>query len=231
MFGAIDMIGDDLDVGADLGKEGIDPAQEEEVAAWDDLEQMQCGGLSFSPGTRVLLADGKTKPISQIKPGDTVIATNIRTGKTQAEPVTAVLVRHDTDLYDLKIKTDGRTAVVGTTSNHPFWVLGIGGHGGHWVTAGALRPGTRLRGPRGGSSVVIAGWVARQSGAWMLDLTVPGGDDHDFYIGTAVFQILVHNAAAAPAATTDTLPWASKCTNGSATCLTRWVTGTPAQQP
>jgi Pretoxin HINT domain len=129
----------------------------------------------------VLLADGKTKPISQIKPGDKVIATSLSIGKIQPESVTAVLIRRDTDLYDLRIKVGGRTAVIDTTSNHPFWVPGTGEHGGRWVEAGALQHGTRLRAPDGATpAIVIGGWVPRRSAAWMWDLTVPGGNDHDF---------------------------------------------------
>jgi hypothetical protein len=195
-FGAADMVGNDGGVGAGVSQDAPDLGEEEEAAAWDDLDQLECDGLSFTAGTRVLLADGKSKPISDIKPGDKVIATNLTTGETQAESVTAVLVRHDTDLYDLKIKADGRTAVIGTTSNHPFWVPNSGGHGGRWVKAGALRYGNRLRGPgSSSSSVVVGGWVSRQSAGWMWDLTVPGDNDHDFYIGTAVSQVLVHNAS------------------------------------
>ncbi|MFV2088987.1 hypothetical protein, partial [Micromonospora sp. LOL_021] len=37
---------------------------------------------SFTPGTRVLMADGTTTPIEQVKPGDTVIATDPETGTT-----------------------------------------------------------------------------------------------------------------------------------------------------
>ncbi|MFV2088989.1 hypothetical protein, partial [Micromonospora sp. LOL_021] len=39
-------------------------------------------GNSFAPGTNVLMADGTTKPIEQVKPGDTVIATDPETGTT-----------------------------------------------------------------------------------------------------------------------------------------------------
>ena len=83
----------------------------------------------------------------QLKPGMKVLATSTKTSKTQAEPVAAVLVHHDTDLYDLKIRDHGKTAVIGTTSSHPFWVPGSGGHGGRWVEAGALKYGTHLRTP------------------------------------------------------------------------------------
>jgi len=92
-------------------------------------------GESFTANTRVLLAPGTAVRISQIAAGDKVLATNTKTGKTQAEPVTAVLVHHDTDLYDLTIRTARGTAVIHTTRNHLFW--DPSGH--RWVKAAALK--------------------------------------------------------------------------------------------
>src|SRR6202021_39038 len=111
------------------------------------------GGESFSAATKVLLANGKAVPIASLKPGQKVLATNTRTGKTQPETVTAVMVRHDTDLYDLTIRAHGRTAVIDTTSNHLFWVPGADGHG-RWVKAAALKHGTHLRTPDGSIATV-----------------------------------------------------------------------------
>ncbi|MHB1597050.1 MAG: polymorphic toxin-type HINT domain-containing protein [Streptosporangiaceae bacterium] len=149
-----------------------------------------CGGMSFTAGTRVLLASGVAIPISQLKPGEKVLATNVQTGKTQAEPVTAVLVHHDTDRYDLTIQTPHGTAVIHTTSSHLFWDPAAR----RWVKAAALKYGARLRAPAGGSAVVVTGgWVPRQSAGWMWDLTVNGGNDHDFYVDTAAAAVLVHN--------------------------------------
>jgi hypothetical protein len=42
------------------------------------------GGQSFTAATRVLLANGKAVPISSLKPGEKVLATNTKTGKTRA---------------------------------------------------------------------------------------------------------------------------------------------------
>lgn len=134
-----------------------------------------CGGESFTAGTKVLLASGVAIPISQLKPGDKVLATNAKTGKTQAEAVTAVLVHHDTDLYDLKVKAGTRTAAIDTTSSHLFWVPGAGGHSGSWFKAGALRHGTRLRIPSGGdTATVLGGWVPEPRPAADLSLTRHG---------------------------------------------------------
>jgi lipoprotein-anchoring transpeptidase ErfK/SrfK len=44
---------------------------------------------SFVPGTEVLMADGTTKPIEDVKTGDKVLATDPKTGRTKVETVTA----------------------------------------------------------------------------------------------------------------------------------------------
>jgi Pretoxin HINT domain len=90
--------------------------------------------MSFTAATMVLLASGKTIPISKIKPGDKVPATDTRTGKTKTEPASAVLVHYDTDLFDLIVRSGDRTAVIHTTRDHLFWDTTA--H--RWVKAAAL---------------------------------------------------------------------------------------------
>jgi hypothetical protein len=99
-----------------------------------------------------------------------------------------VLVHHDTNLYDLTVRARGRTAVIHTTSNHPFWDASTTGR---WVKAGALRYGTRLRTPAGGTATALGGHAPRHRSGWMWDLTIPG--NHDFYIATTAAPVLVHN--------------------------------------
>ncbi len=138
----------------------------------------------------MLLASGVAIPISQLKPGDKVEATNVKTGRTRAETVTAVLVHHDTDLYDLKIGAGHRTAVIDTTRRHLFFDLTR--H--RWVQADQLHRGDKLRGPRGrATATVISGHAPRNRDGWMWDLSVPGGNDHDFYADVATTAVLVHN--------------------------------------
>jgi RHS repeat-associated protein len=155
------------------------------------------GGESFTAATLVLMASGPAEPIAALKPGDKVLATNTKTGKTQAEPIADVLVHRDNDLYDLKIRAGKRTAVIATTRNHLFWVPAASGRGGHWVKAADLAHGTRLRTPdRANTATVVAGWVPPQHAGWMWDLSVPGNNDHDFYIDTVAAPVLVHNCPA-----------------------------------
>jgi hypothetical protein len=144
-------------------------------------------GESFTASTGVLLASGAAIPISALKPGDKVLATNVKTGKTQPETVAAVLVHHDTDLYNLTVKSGHRTTVIHTTTNHLFWDTTT--H--HWVKAAALHPGDHLRTPAGTVTTVGGGYTPRITTGWMWDLTIP--TDHDFYIDTTVSTVLVHN--------------------------------------
>ena len=132
-------------------------ATEEEAALTQEEEAAACGGMSFSPGTKVLLANGASKPISKLKVGDKVIATNTRTGKTRAETVTAVLLHHDTDLYNLKIRTRQGTAIIRTTSTHLFWDTTQR----QWVKAASLPDGDHLRTRSGSTATAIGGSPAR----------------------------------------------------------------------
>lgn len=150
------------------------------------------GGQSFTAATQVRLANGDARPISDLKPGDKVLAIDTKTGKTQAETVTAVMVHRDTDRYDLTIRTRTRAAVIHTTRSHLFWDADTR----HWVIAAALRRGTHLLVAGGSTAVVAGGGVSRQAAGWMWDLTVL--PSHDFYILADKTPVLVHNAGGPP---------------------------------
>ena len=112
---------------------------EDEVDAMD-LVRACLGGESFTPGTLVLLVSGKTIPIASLKPGDKVLATSTSTGKTSPEAVTAVLVHHDTDLYNLTVKTKSGTQVIHTTASRLFWDPYL--H--YWISANKLSKSEHL---------------------------------------------------------------------------------------
>ena len=166
-----------------LGRAGAeDPGAEE--------PSVSCGN-SFAAATPVLLASGKAVPISALKAGDKVLADDTRTGKDQPEAVTAVMVHHDTDLYDLTVKTSHGTEVIHTTSNHLFWDPSLD-YG--WIPAKHLKTGEKLKTPDGATVTVVGGTVPKQHDGWMWDLTVPGNNDHDFYVVvTTTVAVLVHN--------------------------------------
>ena len=62
------------------------------------------------------MADGTTKPISEVEVGDEVLAVDPETGQRGARRVLNLFV-HDDTLVDLGIDGD----VVTTTEDHPFW--------------------------------------------------------------------------------------------------------------
>jgi 3-dehydroquinate synthase class II len=101
---------------AETADAGSGSSGEDAGARDGDESGPSCGGESFTAKTKVLLADGKAVPISSLKPGQKVLAATTKTGKNQAETITAVLVNHDRDLYDLKVRVGGRTAVIDTAA-------------------------------------------------------------------------------------------------------------------
>ena len=126
---------------------------------------------SFAPGTRVAMADGTTKPIKDVTPGDRVNATDPITGETSARTVTAHHINQDTDLTDITISTtasgtagDGiankalvgtaaaaaATTVVHTTAHHPFWNETTNS----WINAADLTPGDQLLTADGSAATV-----------------------------------------------------------------------------
>jgi SCP1.201-like deaminase len=78
-----------------------------------------------------------------------------------------------------------------------------------WVPAAKLKYGEHLNSPDGVTAVVTGGITPKQHDGWMWDLTIPGNDDHDFYVISAQADgshgahhaeaddvpVLVHNAS------------------------------------
>jgi hypothetical protein len=50
-----------------------------------------------------------------------------------------------------------------------------------------------LKTPADQAAVVVGGSVPQVHDGWMWDLTVPGNNDHDFYVQPGATAILVHN--------------------------------------
>ncbi|WP_331773367.1 polymorphic toxin-type HINT domain-containing protein (plasmid) [Embleya sp. NBC_00888] len=142
---------------------------------------------SFVPGTGVLMANGTTKAIEDVQPGDAVLATDPETGESKPRTVlAAITTEDDKEFADLTIKTeDGEASIIATT-NHPFWVPDLK----EWVDAGDLKPGQHLRSPDGTWIWVEA---VRRFGqpARTHDLTVDYV--HTYYVSVGTTSILVHN--------------------------------------
>jgi hypothetical protein len=143
---------------------------------------------SFTPTTLVLMADGTTKPIKDIKVGERVKATDPTTGKTAGEPVTKLHNNQDNAFTDVTVATTDGPAVLHTTQEHPFWNAGT--H--HWESAARLVPGSLLIDDAGLTIKVMA--VHNWSGLHaMRNLTV--SQLHTFYVMAGKTPVLVHNTA------------------------------------
>ncbi|MFJ9350933.1 ricin-type beta-trefoil lectin domain protein [Streptomyces sp. NPDC101237] len=148
-------------------------------------QRSQC---SFSPETPVLMAGGKTKAIGKIKTGDKVEAADAGTGKHKgARTVQHVWINHDKDLLDVTIRdTNGHTATLHTTANHPFW-----DDTAHtWVPAGDLHRGDALNTATNGHAYVV-GTRTTPGTANRWNLTVQ--QLHTYYVVAGGTPILVHN--------------------------------------
>ncbi|MFF3893195.1 ricin-type beta-trefoil lectin domain protein [Streptomyces sp. NPDC001812] len=147
---------------------------------------------SFTPDTKVLMADGTTKAIKDVKAGDKVLATDPETGETTAQTVTAeILGKGVKHLVKVTIDTDGKkgskTAEVTATDKHPFWVPELD----DWIDATDLKSGQWLRTSAGTLVQITA--VERRTAldATVHNLTV--SMLHTYYVLAGAAPILVHN--------------------------------------
>ncbi|WP_229864388.1 ricin-type beta-trefoil lectin domain protein [Streptomyces djakartensis] len=157
------------------------------VNAHEDL-YTACKVNSFPGTTEVLMADGSRRPISQVRVGDHVKATDPATGQLRARKVTDTF-KHDTQrLVDITVAGGGRLK---STAGHKFYVVDHG-----WTLVSDLRAGDRLRTPDG-SVRAVTGLHDRSGLAprTVYDLTVD--DLHTFFVLAGVTPILVHNCKVA----------------------------------
>jgi RHS repeat-associated protein len=181
------------------GKKAVETAKKGAAAVKDTAKKViskakrETPCNSFAPGTRVLMADGSTKPIERVQPGDSVLATNEANGETRPRQVTASITgTGEKRLVDLTLvgagaggggppragdhAGDHASDHVVATAGHPFWTRGRG-----WVDAGGLRPGDQLRDANGRTVLVVA--TARHTArATVHNITVD--DKHTYYVQT-----------------------------------------------
>ncbi|MCE6996217.1 type IV secretion protein Rhs [Saccharothrix sp. S26] len=147
-----------------------------------------CAKHSFVATTLVLMADGSTKPISEVELGDKVKATDPTIGETTDRAVVATIVHDDEDdMTKLTVADeDGTTGTVDATSWHLVWVAAEG----RFVNIGDLRPGQQLTSSDASWAEVasVRRYVHREP---VYDLTVDG--IHTYYVVTGGSDLLVHN--------------------------------------
>ncbi|MBW6440031.1 hypothetical protein KZ829_40540 [Actinoplanes hulinensis] len=154
-------------------------------------KKMNCH--SFAAATPVLLADGTTKPISEVKIGDEVLATDPETGLTTSETVETLFDNVDEEFSDITVGlSDGTMAVLQATSNHPFWNR----TNKEWTEAGDLAYGDELHSLGEGTDATVAGVRTYSGSRHMYDLTV--SEVHTYYVLAGTTPVLVHNCDTSP---------------------------------
>jgi RHS repeat-associated protein len=135
----------------------------------------------FTEDTLIYTKDGY-KEIKDIEVGDEVYSENPETGEQGLKRVLNVFVNTTKELIHLKVGDQE----IKTTSNHPFWVEGIG-----WGDAGDLKPGDRL--------VMYSGEILEVKEAFVEYLDKPikvynfeVEDWHTYFV--TEYNVFVHNA-------------------------------------
>ncbi|TDU91872.1 RHS repeat-associated protein [Kribbella voronezhensis] len=161
------------------------------TAIKDLLKAGKCN--SFVPGTKVLLADGTSKPIEQVKVGDKVKATDPATGKTKAEPVVATIIGQGAKHLVNVAVTSGKPGGATTTANlvatdgHPFYLASE--H--RWVVATELTTGDNLQPSTPGVESHVTAITRYDATARVHNLTI--GAIHTYYVLAGATPVLVHN--------------------------------------
>ncbi|ROP33527.1 pretoxin HINT domain-containing protein [Couchioplanes caeruleus] len=194
---------------ADLGKFGVKitkfflrttQARERAQKLLDKAKALFASGCkanSFTPGTRVLLAHGRTRAIEKVRIGDRVRATDPLTGITGSRRVTNTITSAGLKrLVDITVDADGipggATATITATAGHPFWVPSLS----KWVNAGDLSDRQWLRTSSGAYTFIAKVGKVREVDARVYNLTVAGIPT--YYVLAGKVPVLVHNTGLCP---------------------------------
>ena len=136
----------------------------------------------FTPDTPVVMADGSTKPISQVEAGDRVLAHDSVTGQNVPAAVERTFVHEK--VPTLRVTTTGGT--VETTGTHPFYVEDRG-----YIPAEQLHEGDILHTPDGRVTEMVS---VQATGHAQTVHNLAIGGLHNYHVVTDTGQaILVHN--------------------------------------
>ncbi|WP_165484669.1 polymorphic toxin-type HINT domain-containing protein [Streptomyces kasugaensis] len=159
-----------------------------EVKGVEALSHCKC----FLAGTGVLMSDGATKNIEDIKIGDKVQATDPETGASGTRKVTRRIVTDDDKQFNkLSIATAEGIETLTATHEHPFWSPSE--H--RWTEARSLQPGMTLL-TNDGDTVIVAKNQPFAKHARTYNLTVEGL--HTYYVLAGATPVLVHNSGGCP---------------------------------
>jgi hypothetical protein len=162
-------------------------------AVQDWLKKSGCTQC-FLAGTEVLMSDGSTKDIEDVRVGDKVLATDPTTGKTGPREVTALIITEDDKHFnEISIATEQGIEQISPTHEHPFWSPSQK----EWVEARNLKPGMTLL-TDAGKTVIVTDNRPFKKQARTYNLTV--ADLHTYYVLAGSTPVLVHNSGPCPTA-------------------------------
>jgi RHS repeat-associated protein len=142
---------------------------------------------SFTGDTRVLMADGSTRPIAGVKVGDKIMNAEPDGRGGEVHTVTAVHVTTD-DRDRIELTTaSGSGHPVSTTEHHQIWEA----RSHHWVEAGELQPGDKFETLTGNLTIAKVRSSIEQGATY--DLAIDSL--HTYYVLAGTTPILVHNTS------------------------------------
>ncbi|MFD7446442.1 LamG-like jellyroll fold domain-containing protein [Streptomyces sp. NPDC059909] len=142
---------------------------------------------SFTGLTGVLMANGTTKPIAEVKVGDYVLTAEPGKKKKEKHRVKAVIVtKTDRDYVDVVVATKAGPKTIQTTKHHQFYEATRNS----WTQAGDLKAGQKLQNGSGGlTSIVEAKSYTAQRVTYDLSIQ----DLHTYHVLAGITPVLVHN--------------------------------------
>jgi len=139
--------------------------------------------LCFVAGTPILMADGSTKPIEEVKQDDKVLSRDAKTGKTEVKRVEGTTKKQAPATVVLTFENGKKNEKIETTKDHPFYVEGKG-----FVKAGELGIGTSIV-TRAGPSIRVLDVKVSKEPKTVYNFSVQ--DFHTYFVGNA--HLWVHN--------------------------------------
>ncbi|MEU4770963.1 DNRLRE domain-containing protein [Micromonospora sp. NPDC023644] len=142
---------------------------------------------SFVPGTKVLLANGGTKAIEDLKAGDEVLGTDVESRENQGRTVTSVRSHAGLKrLVTITVDDGEKRGSFTSTAEHLFWLPDAG----RWVEGDSLKPGMWLQ-TAAGTWVQVTAIDRNVRQERVHNLTVEG--IHTYYVLADASPVLVHN--------------------------------------
>jgi guanyl-specific ribonuclease Sa len=153
-------------------------------------DEITVGCNSFVGSTPVLLADGSSKPIDEVKVGDKVADAEpgaLIGARDEIHTVTAVHVTYDDHAYtDVTVDTGHGPATIVGTAYHLYWDATTRS----WTPADRLRIGDHLQTSHGATVTIIA---LRDYTTTTVTYNLTIDTLHTYYVEAGNTPVLVHN--------------------------------------